>query len=166
MSLKFIAADFHGKGFYAPAGSGAFHVIAEIANAKVAPLLEELERLRTENRKLRDEIQFITEPNLKTQYPMVYHPNHLRDPELGPIVQKQLADGSALLSQPMCLDCAEKADELAALKAEIESAPVVYGYTDSVTGSPQLNVDHWTEQPYIRSNMKARLVRIEKLEDK
>lgn len=66
------------------------------------------------------EIRTLTKPNLTTETPTIFHPAHLSHPELGPIIQKHLENGTALLSQPLCLECSEKDAEIERLKAEIE----------------------------------------------
>lgn len=78
-----------------------------------------MEDLKKENEKLREEIRRITAPNLKTQFPIVFHPNNLRDPEIGPMVQAQLAAGTALLSEPMCVECGGYRDRIASAREAI-----------------------------------------------
>jgi hypothetical protein len=61
----------------------------------------------------------------------VYHPNTLKDPEMGPIVQKQIQAGTAVLSEKMCEDCAELQDKNALLQGNLIGQ--------------QLVVDEWRE---------------------
>lgn len=60
---------------------------------------------------------------------LVYHPNLLKDPELGPIVQRAIQNGEGFLSQPMCEDCGGLKDQLkqaSERNAELELQVIEY----------------------------------------